>query len=151
MHFVTYEEYKKIRPTDKWSKQCPFCSPPEKYKDHLLWENDHRMIIYPSKPCGGVERYKKHLLCIPKAHVTKTTELTDEVVLSKQEAEQWLELYFGESEYCSYLRHTDWIKSILHLHYHYFWWNIRYRDMANSLKYYDEKWGDEVFEWNIWH
>lgn len=134
------EEYNKIKPIDKWVAYCPFCSTDRAWNndDRLIRENDNWFIIYPTKPCGGVHRYKKHLILIPKKHHINTTSFSKEELLSKHEAEIWLEQYFTDQQYCSFVRHTDEIKSIQHLHYHYFWGNIRYRDIAKSLLYYDK-------------
>gem|GEM_PF-6456204 len=90
-----------------------------KNDEYYVRNNECRIIFYPAKPSGGVNRHEKHLLLIPKKHHINSPTLSHEEILSKQEAEKWIEQYFHDKQYISYMRHTDKIKSIQHVHYHY--------------------------------
>ena len=137
MKHLTKSEYDALKPSDKRASDCPFCK--EISSDQLLRSNDYRNIIYPLKPCWWPDRFEKHLMLMPKKHHKNSTTLSTEELISKQEAEIFLEEYFVPYDYCSYLRHTDNIKTVQHIHYHYFLWNIRYRHIEESLLHYDEK------------
>ncbi len=141
MKFYTKEEYDHSVPKDKWIAYCPFCRTDKKWKmnEHLLRENTWWFIVYSIKPCAGIHRYKKHLILVPKNHHLNTPTLSKEEIAQKQEAEAWLENYFAGKQYFSFLRHTDGIKSIQHIHYHYLEGQLRYRDIAKSLLFYDRQ------------
>ncbi len=138
MKFVSPEEYKKMKPKDKGVSLCPFC---EKNINHeyVVWSNDFRWVKMPLQPYWWPDRWKRHLMAIPKKHHKDLTTLSDEEVLSKREVDLFLATYFEWVDYFSFVRLTDEIKSIQHLHLHYVKWNILYEDANRSLRTYDQE------------
>jgi len=142
MKFISEQEYRKNRPRDKWVSACPFCI---EYldQDYLVRSNIDWNIMHPTKPCWWPTRWKWHLLLLPKFHHENETTLRSDERLSRVEAEKRIKAYFWNLgiDYISFVRLTDQIKSIQHLHYHYIWGDILYRDIANSTDHYDKESG----------
>lgn len=136
MKFLSNQEYDEIKPKDKRASHCPFCDF-DTQKERLLRENDDRRVFYPVRPIGWAIRYKKNLLLAPKQHHKYVTWLSTSEIVTKQEAEIWIQEHFTDEQYFSFMRHTDDIKSVQHLHYHYVVGQIHYADITNSVHRFD--------------
>jgi len=135
--FKHRSERNDIQPEDKGVSSCPFCDT-RAMKKRILRENTHRYIIYNIYPCGWPERGEKQLLLIPKTHFQYTHELLQDQWSIRQEAETWIYEYFAGQSYFSFIKHTDDIKSLQHIHYHYIVWNIYHTFLESSIRYWDE-------------
>lgn len=144
MKFLTEQEYKKDRPLDKWVSVCPFCEE-HLNTDYSVRSNADWNIVRPVKPSWWPDRWKWHLMLLPRNHHISEITLSPDERFSRAEAELRLEGYFWDLwiDYICFVRLTDPIKSIQHLHYHYIWWNIRYTDINSSLEFHDEKYNIE--------
>ena len=65
---------------------------------------------------------KEHLLLIPYRHIEHTKNLNKQELNELVEVYEFIEKYFNWKNYFSFIRETNWGKSIKHIHYHYLPW-----------------------------
>jgi diadenosine tetraphosphate (Ap4A) HIT family hydrolase len=135
--FRDRKEWDEIQPVDKGISLCTFCDL-ENNNERILRKNEYRYIIHNLYPCGWPERGEKHLLLIPKKHLQFTHDLDSDQRWAKKDAEQWIHTYFSDQSYFSFIKHTDDIKSLQHIHYHYIVWNLYHSFLELSIRYWDE-------------
>lgn len=103
----------------KWylkKDKCPFC----KREDELiLKETKYWIVLYNKYPYYG---NKQNLLAVSKKHKKKTSELSLEEFKDLKNVEIFMEEYFKWKNYFSFIRQTEWWRSVEHLHYHYLEW-----------------------------
>lgn len=124
----TREEWWKIMPADMWHSQCVFCQPDI---TPLLKEFDHWYICRNKYPYLWL---KDNLLIIPKKHRKYTYELSPEEFAEFPKLEQFMNEYYGEKEYFSFIRQSCKWRSLEHLHYHYLPWFLSGKDMEYILQ-----------------
>lgn len=109
-----------------WKDWCPFCLEEEII---TLWKWKYLHIRMNKYPYAGI---KKHLLLIPNRHIEHTKDLNNDELIELKEAESFLKDFYKEDNYFSFIRQTNWWKSIKHIHYHYIPW-ILYSSKLESI------------------
>lgn len=100
-----------------WLENCPFC------KDNDdLWFVKIFNFWYIKKNLYPYNWIKNHLLLFPKRHIEHTKFLNEDELLELKEINNFIEKYFDWENYFSFIRETNWWKSIKHIHYHYLPW-----------------------------
>lgn len=100
-----------------WLENCPFC----KDNDNL-WFVKIFNFWYIKKNLYPYNWIKNHLLLFPKRHIEHTKFLNEDELLELKEINNFIEKYFDWENYFSFIRETNWWKSIKHIHYHYLPW-----------------------------
>jgi len=109
-------------------KDCPFCIINEEEKSLFLYETEYWKIIYNKFPYYS----KKHLMAIPKRHITYTTELNNQELVDYKNIEIYMKNFYKDIDYFSFIRQSTWWRSIEHLHYHYLPWHISYDEYSEE-------------------
>lgn len=97
-----------------WIEECPFCLNEDKDLIVKIFEN--WKLVKNLYPYNWI---KDHLLLIPKRHVEHSKYLNEEELKELSTINEFIEKYFSWQNYFSFLRETNWWKSIKHLHYHF--------------------------------
>lgn len=97
-------------------EDCPFCKKSTEEKKLILWEWKYWKIIHNKYPYNWL---KNHLLVVPYKHKEHTKDLSKTEFWELKEIEVFMKKYYGEKNYFSFIRQSNWWKSIKHLHYHY--------------------------------
>lgn len=140
--FFTREEYRDLKPKDKWATNCPFCFG-TRDEDYVITETKYFSIFYNKFPVLWLEN---HLLVTPKRHIVFTSEMTSEESADLVEVEKFMKDFYKWSEYFSFIRQSNWwnARSIEHFHYHYLPWEVYNSFIADMLKHQwfeDKLWG----------
>lgn len=116
-----------------WKENCPFCQDNKNIIDNTwiikkfkYWEIKRN--IYP------YNWVKNHLLLIPFRHIENTKFLTKEELGELSEVYDFLEKFFEGENYFSFIRETNWWKSIKHIHYHYLPWVLYSHDLEKIME-----------------
>lgn len=110
-----------------WKKWCPFCL---EEQEITLWKWNYWHIRKNKYPYNWNE---KHLLLIPNRHIEHTSDLNNEELIELKEAEKFLKDFYKEENYFSFIRQTNWWKSIKHIHYHYIPWILYSSELEKIL------------------
>ena len=110
-----------------WKENCPFCKIEEDEKKLLIFESDFWQIRYNKYPYAWI---KKHILVIPKRHVEFSKDLSKEELKDLKNIHNFLYNFYSKKEYFCFSRETFEGRSIKHLHYHFFPWNIYSNEFA---------------------
>lgn len=110
-----------------WKENCPFCI----FDDGLIiWQWKYLNIRHNKYPYNWLEN---HLLLVPNRHIEHTEELDNDELIEFRQAEKFLHNYYWDVNYFSFIRHTNWWKSIRHIHYHYIPWTIYSKKLETIL------------------
>ena len=116
-----------------WKDKCPFCpelAETDEEKKLKIWETKYWKIIHNKFPYADLEN---HLLVVPKRHVENTKDLKDEEFIELRNVEEFMSEYYWDQNYFSFIRETNWWKSIKHLHYHFLPWILYSTHLEKSL------------------
>jgi len=115
-----------------WKENCPFCKKniDKEEKKLILKETDFWEIRYNKYPYSWI---KDHLLAFPKRHIEFTKDLNEKELVDFKNVSTFINNYFKEKEYFSFVRESFTGRSIAHLHYHYLPWNIHSSDFEKIL------------------
>ncbi len=113
-----------------WKTECPFCKTPPKEKKLIIWEWKYWEIRHNKYPYAWL---KNHLLVIPKKHKEHTKELSKSEFWELKEVEKFMSNYYWNQNYFSFIRQTNWGKSIKHLHYHFLPWVLYSKYLEEAL------------------
>ena len=102
-----------------WEEECPFC---EKNNDEEYLVLKRFQFWYIKKNLYPYNWIKEHLLLIPYRHIEHTKNLNKQELNELVEVYEFIEKYFNWKNYFSFIRETNWGKSIKHIHYHYLPW-----------------------------
>lgn len=111
-----------------WKENCPFCEMDEKL---IIWKWKYLNIRHNKYPYNWL---LNHLLLIPNRHIEHTQDLNNNELIEIKKAEKFLKKYYKNIDYFSFIRHTNWWKSIKHIHYHYLPGKIYSNDLEKILK-----------------
>lgn len=101
-----------------WKENCPFCID----EDNItIWKWKYLNIRHNKYPYNWL---KNHLLLIPNRHIEHTKDLNNNELLELKDAESFINDYYKGENYFSFIRQTNWWKSIKHVHYHYLPWKL---------------------------
>jgi len=116
-----------------WKENCILCDYPKNKDDkELVLKNfDYWIVIYNKYPYWWT---KDHLLAFPKRHIELTKDLNNEELKDLKNVNTFINDYFKNKDYFSFLRETYSGRSIAHLHYHYLPGKIFSEDITNILK-----------------
>lgn len=134
---TSYEHVKKTQFPDKWKSNCPFCNEKE-LEEYTLWKGNYWRITHNKYPFVGSS---KHLLAIPLECISKTANLSVEAWAEFRKVEKFMEKFFQNTSYYSFIRERGKKKSIHHLHYHFLPWEIPSEPFEKLLK---EQWFEEL-------
>lgn len=113
-----------------WKEKCPFCNT-ENENEYKIFETKHWFISNNKYPYFWE---KKHIMAIPKKHKKSASELSWEELKDFKNIEIFINNYFENKDYFSFIRQTTWWRSIEHLHYHYYPWILIVReDLENNF------------------
>ncbi len=111
-----------------WIENCPFC----KNDDTLtIWKWKYWKIKNNKYPYNWS---KQHLLLISNRHIEHTKELNNNELIELKVAEDFFSNYYKDKDYFSFIRQTNWWKSIKHIHYHYIPWKLYSSELEKILK-----------------
>jgi len=133
MKFWNREDYRVLKQTvlaDKWKSHCPFCHIREN-EDKLLieWEWKYWFIAHAKYPYWW---RNDHLLAIPNRCIEFTKDISTKEMSEFPEVERFMAHFYSNlDDYWSMIRQTSNLKSVNHLHYHYFPWFIHCSDVKN--------------------
>lgn len=113
-----------------WKENCPFCNFIEDEKNLIIWEWKYWNIRHNKYPYNW---NNKHLLVIPKSHKEHTKDLSKAEFSELKEISKFMDEYYKDENYFSFIRESSWWKSIKHLHYHYITWVLYSSDMEYIL------------------
>lgn len=113
-----------------WRESCPFCIESKEEKKLTIWKWKYWEIKHNKYPYANL---KNHLLVIPKRHVENTKNLTIEEFGELKKVEEFMNEYYSNQNYFSFIRETNWWKSIKHLHYHFIPWILYSTHLEKSL------------------
>jgi diadenosine tetraphosphate (Ap4A) HIT family hydrolase len=116
-----------------WKNNCPFCwelSQKEEEKKLIILELQYWKIIHNKFPYANL---KNHLLVVPKNHIESTKDLSLEEFWELKKVEEFMSEYYWNQNYFSFIRETNWWKSIKHLHYHFLPWILYSTHLEKSL------------------
>lgn len=102
-------------------KDCPFCENKIEEKNLIIFETKYWQLRYNKFPYYW---YKQNLLAFPKKHKIYTTELTDNELIDYKNIEKFVQNFFINKNYFSFIRQWIWWRSIEHIHYHFLEWII---------------------------
>lgn len=109
-----------------WKEACPFCDIKE---ERIIKEFDFWIILQNKYPYNW---YTNHLMAIPKKHRELTSDLSLIEIKEFKKVSIFMKKYYNKENYFSFIRETNWWKSIKHLHYHYLPW-ILYSTKLESI------------------
>lgn len=99
-----------------WIEECPFCNITKEEEKLLVFETKYWQIRHNKYPYNW---FKNHLIAIPKRHVEITKDLSEKEFSDLKEVEKFMHEYYKWENFFSFIRETNWWKSIKHLHYHF--------------------------------
>lgn len=102
-----------------WKDECIFCWISEDEIELVLYESKHWEVRLNKFPYYWKNQ---NLLALPKRHIEETLELNNEELLDFKNIEKFMKDYFKDKHYFSFIRQTDWWRSVKHIHYHYLEW-----------------------------
>lgn len=113
-----------------WEAECPFCHTSEweqrlEIKKFKFWKLVKNLYPY--------SWLKNHLLLIPYRHIEHTKFLNNEELSELSEIYNFIEKFFWDENYFSFIRETNWWKSIKHIHYHYLPWILYSQSVEKML------------------
>lgn len=112
-----------------WEENCPFCKNEDKdlvVKNFKFWK-----LVKNLYPYNGI---KNHLLLIPFRHIEHTKFLKSDELKELSEINEFIENYYSWENYFSFIRETNWGKSIKHIHFHYLPWILFSNLMEWAMK-----------------
>ncbi len=115
-----------------WKEECVLCYDEE----YVIKEFNFWKLLKNKYPYAWEE---KHLLLSTIRHIEHTKELNKDELLELPKIEKYLEEYYKWENYFSFIRQTNWWKSIKHIHYHYFPWVLYSNFMEEAIKKSSEK------------
>lgn len=133
MIFWNRKEYTKEDPFFE-KKDCPFCNYEKEEKKLILHKTKYWEIRYNKFPYYWD---KLNLLVFPIKHKELTSDLTENELKDYINVEKWMQNYFKDQFYCSFIRQWlwknwwKWGKSVAHLHYHYLAWIMSHNSEWN--------------------
>ena len=127
MIIKTIEEWRKVRPKDKWKSQCPLCIESEL----VIWKWKHWFIYYNKYPICGID---KHLMASPINHVIYTKDLTKEQWWEFKDVQDFMKNFFKTWSYFSFIREDLDSRSLEHLHYHFVPGIFKYNHLENIIE-----------------
>ena len=110
------EEYEKLKPYFSL-ENCPFCTKLDKGK--IIFESKYWFVIHNDYPYYDDKNW---LMAIPKRHVEFTCNLIKEEFWDFVNIENFMNSFYKDKEYFSFIRQSKSNKSVEHLHYHYLIW-----------------------------
>lgn len=113
-----------------WKEECPFC--PEKSDNCGIIKKFKNWYI--KKNLYAYNWINNHLLLIPYRHIEHTKFLNKEELIELTEVYEFIEKYFSSENYFSFIRETNWWKSIKHIHYHYLPWVLYSSKMEEIME-----------------
>jgi diadenosine tetraphosphate (Ap4A) HIT family hydrolase len=116
-----------LPPKNKWEWNCPFCDLNEEL---IIWRWKYFCIRHNKFPYLWI---KEHLLVTPIRHVSETKNLTKEEFWEFVEIEEFMQEFYWNNRYFSFIRQFWAMKSINHLHYHYLPWEILLEEIESCL------------------
>ena len=96
-----------------WIEDCPFCKDEE---ETLIKKFKYWKLIKNQYPYNWIN---KHLLLIPYRHIEHTKFLNNKELSELPERYEFIEKFFKWMNYFSFIRETNWWKSVKHIHYHF--------------------------------
>lgn len=115
-----------------WIENCPFCQ--DNSESDNLWFVKKFKFWNIKKNLYPYNWIKDHLLLIPYRHIEHTKLLNENELIELKEINEFIEKYFGEQNYFSFIRETNWWKSVKHIHYHYLPWILFSDKMEEIMK-----------------
>lgn len=111
-----------------WIDECPFCE----WNDwELIKKFEKWKLILNKYPYNWINN---HLLLIPLEHKEHTKELNNKELLELREVEEHILNYYKWENYFSFIRQTNWWKTVKHLHYHYLPWSLHSWDLEKIME-----------------
>lgn len=110
-----------------WIENCPFCK--ESENQNIIKKFKFWYLIKNLYPYNWI---KDHILLIPYRHIEHTKFLNSEELSELNQINSFIEEYFSDKNYFSFIRETNWGKSIKHIHYHYLPW-ILFSDKMEEI------------------
>lgn len=130
-----------------WIEDCPFC------KDNCdwIWIIKKFKNWYIKKNLYPYNWIEQHLLLIPYRHIEHTKFLNTEELNELSEIYRFIEDFFSGENYFSFIRETNWGKSIKHIHYHYLPWCLYSTSLEWIMKVQHEilKENQKIQKWKI--
>ena len=127
MELYSRQIWEDTQPSDLWRNNCPFCEENLDF-DYVMHETKHWRVIHNKFPILWL---KKHIMAIPKVHITAAWEIPAEVMSDYPLVEKFVCDFFNWESYFTFMRESIQNRSLEHIHYHFVPWKINY----NHLEY----------------
>lgn len=110
-----------------WEEECPFCNDID--NNIIIKFFNNWKIVLNKYPYNWI---KNHLLLIPNRHIEHTEKLINKELLELKEIEKFIKNFYKWENYFSFIRQTNWWKTVKHIHYHYLPW-ILHSDWVEEI------------------